>query len=214
MKRAALFLLIFSISITTFAQDEKTTPPADTKEEKKTSKIPEGYGELTWGTLLSDAKAKIMGKLVFTDEKKIILSRDGDLQYRYGFFYIDPAAAPGTEKKKTEGSEGTTTEETKKDEGKLFYVSLQFPYLTMEEVVKKMTEKYGEATSSNVRDNQGAMAWDSEKTIVVIWIDEYEKKPFCRRITYLSKDIAKELNNYVEQVFNRVEIDLIKQLNP
>lgn len=30
--------------------------------------------------------------------KKIIISRDGNLEYRYGFFYIDPAVAPTTEK--------------------------------------------------------------------------------------------------------------------
>ena len=212
MKRAALLILLIFLSGTIVAQQEKKTPPADDKGKKSTS-IPEGYGSLTWGTMLSDAKAKIVGRLFFTDEKKIIISRDGDLEYRYGFLYIDPAAAPGAEKKSDEKEE-KTNDETKKDEGKLFYVSLQFPYLTMTEVMKKMKDKYGEATSSNIKDNQGAMAWDSEKTIVVIWIDRYEKKPFCRRITYLSKDIAKELNTYVEQVFNRAEIELIKQLNP
>lgn len=84
----------------------------------------------------------------------------------------------------------------------------------MKEVMEKMQTKYGEATMSNIKDNQGALAWDSEKTIVIVWIDRYEKKPFCRRITYLSKEIAKELNTYVEQVFNKAELDLIKQLNP
>ena len=211
MKRAAIIILLIFLSGAIAAQQEKKTPPAE--EKKKSTSLPEGYGSLTWGTMLSEAKAKIVGRLFFTDDKKIIISRDGDLEYRYGFFYIDPAVSPGAEKKSDEKEE-KANEETQKDEGKLFYVSLQFPYLTMTEVMKKMKDKYGEPTSSNVKDNQGAMAWDSDKTIVVIWIDRYEKKPFCRRITYLSKDIAKELNTYVEQVFNRTELELIKQLNP
>lgn len=213
MKRSIVLILLVLISMTSLAQEDKRTP-ADTAEKKKTSAIPDGYGSLTWGTLLSQVKEKITGKLVFTDEKKVIISRDGNLEYRYGFFYIDPAVAPATEKKPPEGTAGTAPPAEKKDEGKLFYVSLQFPYLSMKEVMDKMEAKYGEATSSNIKDNQGALAWDSEKTIIIVWIDRYEKKPFCRRITYLSKAIAKELNTYVDQAFNKAELDLIKQLNP
>lgn len=217
MKRTALFIFLLIFNVTIFAQEvKKTTPAVDTKNEKKkkTSSLPEGYGSLTWGTLLSDAKEKITGKLVYTDEKKIIISKDGNLEYRYGFFYIDPAMKKVMGEKTAEKAETGTKETPKKDEGKLFYVSLHFPYLSMKEVMDKMKAKYGEARSSNIKDNQGALAWDSEKTIIVVWIDRYEKKPFCRRITYLSKDIARELNDYVNRTFNKAELELIKQLNP
>ena len=102
--------------------DTKTTADTKTgstngneKNETGIQKLPVGYGDLTWGMYLSDARAKVAGVLVYTDEKKIIVSKDGDLEYRYGFFYIDPAVAEddvpvsGTEVK-TEGAETVTTE--------------------------------------------------------------------------------------------------------
>jgi len=198
MKRitACIIILIF-LAAAVFSQDKKGS-----------AALPGGYGSLTWGTLLSQARKNITGKLIYTDEKSIIISRDRELEYRYGFFYTDPAvaAAAGTGKK----------DDTSKapEEGKLFYVALSFPYLSMDDVKKKMQEKYGEPTNENITDNQGALAWVSETTIIVIWVDRYEKKAYSRRITYLSRKIARELNKYQENVFNATELELIKQLKP
>jgi len=190
--------------------------PAQESGGTTAKNLPDGYGNISWGTMLSDARDKINGKLAYTDERKIILSKDGELQYIYGFFYIDPAAIPDGVEKKEESSApaGTASPEEKKDEGKLFYVALKFPYIAMDDVKKKLTEKYGESSSENMKDNQGAMAWDSDNTIIIMWVDRYEKKPFCRRITYISKEIAKELNEYQFKVFNKTELEILKKLNP
>lgn len=216
----------------TVTADTKTSTDTKTEgtggngnKESGIQKLPVGYGDLTWGMFLSDTRAKIAGVLVYTDEKKIIVSKDGDLEYRYGFFYIDPAVAEdevpvtGTEVK-TEGTETGTTGETaavteeKKDEGKLFYVSLNFPYLDKDSVYNKIKKKYGNHSGENIRDNQGAIAWNSEDTIVIMWVDRYKKKPYCRRVVYISKKISKELNDYTNRIFNKTEMDLIKKLNP
>jgi len=195
MKRitACIIILIF-LAAAVFSQDKKGS-----------AALPGGYGSLTWGTLLSQARKNITGKLIYTDEKSIIISRDRELEYRYGFFYTETAAA-GTGKK----------DDTSKapEEGKLFYVALSFPYLSMDDVKKKLQEKYGEPTNENITDNQGALAWVSDTTIIVIWVDRYEKKAYSRRITYLSRKIARELNKYQENVFNATELELIKQLKP
>jgi len=65
-----------------------------------------------------------------------------------------------------------------------------------------------------MKNKQGAVAWDSEKTIIVMWVDKYEDKSFCRRITYVSKNIAKEQNNYHIKIFNKTEMEIIKKINP
>lgn len=171
--------------------------------------IADGYGGLLWGTILSEAKDKIEGKLFFSDDQKIIISKDGELEYHYGFFYIDPAKYA-----KEPVSADPADDRQAKDEGKLFYVSLKFPYLTMETVKQKLTDKYGEPTFEDVTKNTGAIAWNAEKTIIIMWVDQYEKRAFCRRISYISKETTKELNEYMESVFHQIEIDVIKKLNP
>jgi len=220
---------------TTVKKDEKKTDAAsaDKKEtapatEEKIEKLPEGYANLTWGTYLSDAKDKISGILTFTDDKKVIVSREGDLEYYYGFFYREPEPSEKkpiekpADTKDTTATTGTDTtgttppeqKEQEKDEGKLFYVSLNFPYLDKDVVYEKIKKKYGTHTGETIKDNQGAIAWDSEKTVVLMWVDRYGKKPYCRRVIYISKDISKELNAYTNTIFNKTEIDLIKKLNP
>ena len=114
-------------------------------------------------------------------------------------------AGPKEGEKKTENAE-------KVDEGKLFYVALKFPYLSMDEVKKNIENKYGPSTNENLHNMQGAVAWNGENTIVIMWVDRYERKPFCRRITYVDKKITKELSDYQFRVFNRVELAILKQL--
>ncbi|HPS56557.1 MAG TPA: hypothetical protein PK514_00490 [Spirochaetota bacterium] len=248
MRRLNIFIVIILLAAAGFSQntvdtktvtdgktgavDTKTTTDTKTegangteKKESDIQKLPVGYGDLAWGMYLSDARPKIAGVLVYTDEKKIIVSKDGDLEYRYGFFYIDPTVVEdevpvtGTEVK-TEGTETVTTDTTaavteeKKDEGKLFYVSLNFPYLDKDSVYNKIKKKYGVHSGDNIRDNQGAIAWNSDDTIIIMWVDKYKKKPYCRRVVYISKKISKELNDYTYKIFNKKEMDLIKKFNP
>ena len=185
---------------------------ADTTDQTLQN-IPAGYGDAQWGAYLTDTRDKIAGRIIFTDDKSIIISRDGDLEYRYGFFYRDPLITG--EKTTIEGNPETEAETPEvKDEGTLFYVSLQFPYLDKDLVYNKIREKYGDHSSEDIRKNQGAMAWNSDKTIILMWIDQYENRPYCRRIVYFNKEIASQLNEYHHTIFHKREIDLIKQLNP
>ena len=193
---------------------KETTQPV--KNDTAIEKIPDGYGNLTWGMYLSDAKGKITGVLSYTDEKKVIVAKDRELEYLYGFFYKEPSAEAQTAKKEetktaTDKQPETTQE---KDEGKLFYVSMSFPYLDKDKVYEKLKAKYGQHTGENIKDNQGAIAWDSENTIVIMWVDRYEKKPYCRKIIYISKKISQELNEYTNTIFNKSEIDLINKMKP
>lgn len=192
MKKLVVLYILLAASL--FAQNSN----------QQKSSLPQGYGNLTWGTMLSDAKDKIEGKLAYTDDQRIIISKDGELEYYYGFFYMDPAKYDA----QTNGNTQTA------DEGKLFYVALKFPYLSIETVRQKMTDKYGEPVFEELIKGRGPVAWNSEKTIMIMWVDLYEGKPYCRRITYVSKETTKDLNAYVYAMFNRIEIDVIKKLNP
>jgi len=199
--------------------NEKKTETAADSTGDQIAKLPEGYANLTWGTYLSDAKEKISGRLTYTDDKTVIISKENELQYYYGFFYKKPEAAEKTAEQPAEKTDTTGTAKTEeanppKDEGKLFYVSLNFPYLAKDAVYEKIKTKYGVHSGETLKDNQGAIAWDSEKTVVLMWVDRYEKKPYCRRIIYISKDISKELNDYTNTIFNKTEIELMKKLNP
>jgi hypothetical protein len=196
------FFILFSVSVA-FTQVNQSGSNIE--------KIPDGYGNLTWEMYLSDARDKISGVLSYSDEKTVIISKDNELEYHYGFFYKEPVA----DKIKTDpnpGNEQTKTQE--KDEGKLFYVSMNFPYLGKDQVYDRIQKKYGKHTSENIKDNKGAIAWNSEKTIIIMWVDQYERKPYCRRIIYVSKKVSAELNEYTQTIFNKTEIELIKNMNP
>jgi hypothetical protein len=188
----SLIFLIYSIGL--YAQGKGA------KNSKTSKNIPEGFGNVNWGTLVSAAKGQVLGKIIFSDDKKVIRSRDGDIEYLYGFFYIDPALMKGT-------PQGGT-------EGKLFYVSINFPYLLMDDVRKKIEAKYGTASGETIKNNQGALLWDSGKTSIILWADEYEDKPYCRKITYVGREIAKEINEYQKKVFNKRELEILEKLSP
>lgn len=230
MRRIYVLLIMLFFISAVFAQNtstEKTDPKSGTTTEnkdtaksetkdEKVEKIPDGYGNITWGMYLSDARDKITGILTYTDEKKVIISKDKELEYFYGFFYKEPSTeAEPVKKEETPAAGDNKTEPAQeKDEGKLFYVSMSFPYLDKDVVYEKIKAKYGIHTGENIKDNQGAVAWDSENTIIIMWVDRYEKKPFCRKIIYISKKYSKELNDYRNTIFNKTEIELIKKMNP
>ena len=46
-----------------------------------------------------------------------------------------------------------------------------------------------------------------------MWVDSYEKKPYCMKINYISKDIAKEVKDYLNVMFNSREIEVLKKLS-
>lgn len=218
MRRLFALIILFSLAAAVYAQDKPadSTAPKDgtKKEDTGNEKIPDGYGNLTWGMYLSDAKDKISGFLTYTDNKRIIISKDKELEYYYGFFYKEPSADSDTAKK--DGSEPEKKDETaqEKDEGRLFYVTISFPYLDKDKVYEKIRSRYGNHSGENIKDNQGAVAWDSENTIIVMWVDRYENKPFSRKIIYISKKMSKELNDYNNTIFNKREIEILKKMNP
>jgi hypothetical protein len=212
MKRLFVVLILFLFTI---AYGQVTEDKKETKDSKLITNITSGYENVTWGVKVSEARDKIKGKLVFTDEKSIIISKDGELEYHYGFFYVDPAlegSEAGKEAVKTETAGEKKKEAEKVDEGTLFYVALKFPYLSMDEVKKRIEDKYGPSTNENLHKMQGAIAWNGENTIIIMWVDRYENKPYCRRITYVDKRITKELSDYQFKVFNKVEISILRKL--
>ncbi len=215
MRNIFLAIMLLFVSVISYSQNNSTTvdnnqnqnnPKQEVpKENTDKSSIPEGYGNISWGILLSDARDKIAGRLTYTDEKTVIISKESEIQYYYGFFYKEP--------EENEAAENTEAVQ-QKDEGKLFYVLISFPYIDKDLIYEKIKEKYGIHTGETLKDNQGAIVWDSEKTVIIMWVERYNKKPYCRKITYLSKEIAKELNEYTKNMFIKKELDVLKNLKP
>lgn len=195
--------------IPAYSQDKKSG------ENKATTNIAVGFGQLTWGTQLTAAKEKVEGKITFVDDKRIIISKDGEIEYRYGFFYKElpeenaQKITDDSKKASEQASEKTTA-----TEAKLYYVVVRFPYLPMEEVKKKIEEKYGKHTGETIKNNRGAIIWDFPTTTIVLWVDEYQKNAFCQKITYLGKEIAKEVNDYQIKVFTKREREILSKLSP
>jgi len=213
MRRLFICFFILSLVSAAFTQVNQKQANADANQSgSNIEKIPDGYGDLTWEMYLSDARDKISGVLTYSDEKTVIISKDKELEYHYGFFYKEPAA--DQIKTDTNPNNNETENIQEKDEGKLFYVSMNFPYLGKDQVYDKIQKKYGKHTSENVKDNKGAIAWNSDNTIIIMWVDQYERKPYCRRIIYVSKKVSLELNDYTYTIFNKTEIDLIKNMKP
>ena len=207
-----LAICVLAACASLFAQTapaRRTAPPpakeaAGPKEPVKTAaRSIEGFNKTRWGDSLNSVKENLLGKITYTDEKKIITSRDGDIEYLYGFFVRESAPAAGT---------GETA--AAEAEPRLYYVAVRFPYLAMDEVNRRIQDQYGPFTGETLKNNQGARIWESDKTSVVMWVDEYEKRPFSRKITYVGKELAKEVNKYQEEVFSRTELEILKRLQP
>jgi hypothetical protein len=204
----------------------------------ETKKPVDGYGSLKWGSSLPDSRKGIKGKIVFDDEKRIIVTREGEITFRYGFVYKEPAAnkeaqpaeaqpqptaqpaadqsKPAVQPAPAAAKPAPTPASAKSTEGetKLFYVITEFPYIALDDIKKKMIAEYGDPSGDTITKNQGALIWDSGDGVAIVWVDAYEKKSYCRRISYHSKIISKELSTNLYQEFNKREIDVIKKLAP
>ncbi len=90
---------------------------------------------------------------------------------------------------------------------------MRFSYLLKDDVIKKIEGKYGSPTGEDLKNNQGAVIWDSEKTTIIMWVDRYEGKPFCKKINYIGKELANKINEYQKKVFNKKEIEILERLS-
>ena len=213
MRRLSVFIFILFLAVT----DSNILSQGNVPTNDNSAEQPYGFGSLQWETSISEAKEKVIGKIVYYDEKSVIVSKDGDIKYLYGFFYIDPVLAMPEDKDSVKEDSAIKEEkqvpQQKTSEAKLFYVSVQFPYLTIEDVRKKIEEKYGPPTGEDIKDNQGAIIWESEKTSIIMWIDRYEGRSFCKKINYVGKELAGKVNEYQKLIFNKSEIDILKRLS-
>jgi len=185
MKRIVTLAILLSITCI-FAQNtantgtntNNTTNKTTDSKKKDKKALPEGFAAIKWGTPIKEAKKNIKGKLTYTDDKEVIISKNENIEYYYGFLY-------------------------KKDdvEGKLYYVSLSFPYLSFDSVKKRYIDVYGEPNRENVKNNKGAIAWESDDTVIIIWVEEYERKPYSGRVVFISKKIAKDLDELYKKIF-------------
>ena len=202
-KHLAILITILAVLTVSFLFSQET--------QREAAKLPEGYGDAKWGTSMDEVKSAIIGKITYTDDERIIITKDEHIEYRYGFFYKDPqkiaAEAPNNEPNNNPNNEETPDKI-------LYYVSVRFPYLPVDEVRAKLEAEYGAVTIDNVSKNKGAIGWLGEKTLALIYVNEYENKQYVAKVTYVSTDIIKQVNDYENSVFNKTEIETIRRLAP
>ncbi|MFW6366033.1 MAG: hypothetical protein ACOC2H_06110 [Spirochaetota bacterium] len=182
-------------------------------------------GQVEWGAGFDTVKESVKGRLQYFEKNREIVSSEGEITYTYGFFYPDPEivgtpmddddtaenqdqAADGTE---ADGAQGDAADAS---EAEFSYVIVHFPYLAMDDIKQKYVEKYGDPSSQLIEDNRGVIIWESEQTMITMWIDEYEGKPYCRKINYLSKEFTDKLESYRTRIFNQKEIDALNRIEP
>ena len=176
-----------------------------------TANLPQGYGDARWGTTMDEVRSAIIGRLVFIDDERIIISRDGDIEYTYGFFYAEPQIVT-LMNPEIAANINPASEES--NNSTLFYVSVKFPFLPIDQVRTKFEAQYGAVTIDEVNKNRGVVGWLSENTLALIYINEYEDKQYTARITYVSREIVNRLNEYVLTVFNQAELEVMRSLAP
>lgn len=174
-------------------------------ETDSTSKIPSGYSGATWGSSFDEVKKNIKGKLIYLKQNNIIITKDGEITYYYGFLFEDPEKV---------GVEKTEDGEEKENTAKFFFTSVEFPYAKMEAIKKKFIDKFGQPTKESIKRNKGAFVWESESTIVIVWVDSYENEPFVKRVTYISKTVSGDLKKYYYKIFNQDQINVMNTLTP
>ncbi|HRX16568.1 MAG TPA: hypothetical protein P5123_09650 [Spirochaetota bacterium] len=223
MKKIIILTVVLSITGILLGQSEE--------EPDKATVVATEPGGARWGSSFDEVREVARGKLQFYRKDHYIITKDGEITYTYGFFYEDPEMLgmdpeeemepePATAGAATEGAttEGATTEgatdDEKTGEAQYLYGITSFPYLAMEDVKKKLIEKYGEPTAESIVRNSGVIIWDLETTQISAWIDAYEKKPYCRKIVYVSKEVSKKLKDYNYKIFNRKEIDTLNRIKP
>ncbi len=213
MKKLKLVIMIFLVSGLCSAAFSQTAP-LDTEEnkgdlqknaatsEKDSTKtqIPPGYGDVKWGSDFETVKNGAKGKLSYVDENRIIISKEGEITYYYGFFFKDP--------------EKVGEKEGEQRKAEYYYSSVEFPYSHLEMIKKKMIDKYGEPDRENVKNNRGAFLWESDTTIVIVWVDAYEGKPYVKKISYISKNVSDKIKQYFYEIFNQDKINVDKVLVP
>ncbi|MBN1499775.1 MAG: hypothetical protein JW982_06465 [Spirochaetes bacterium] len=215
IKFITMVLLVFFSGITLFSQnnpaDTADTPVItndtvkaenDKKPENEPAKnnLPPGYGDVKWGSDFETVKAGVKGKLAFTDENKTIISKEGEITYYYGFFFRDPEKVG--ENKDAEAK------------AEYYFSSVEFPYSGLEMIKNKMIDKYGEPARENVKNNRGAYLWESDTTIIIVWVDAYENKPYVRKISYISRNVSEKIKQYFYDIFNQDKINVDKVLIP
>ena len=82
-------ILCFMVAIMVTAKAQNNNDEATGTKPGNTS-LPNGYGELSWGSYFSDAREKVKGTIVNYDENNRIVTREGEIKYIYGYFYPDP----------------------------------------------------------------------------------------------------------------------------
>lgn len=215
MKKACIFALCLAASTAAYSQNAAPAPAQPAQAASQTKTPVAGFGGATWGQPITEVRKAVKGKIVFDDEKKLILSRDGEITYRYGFFYKQDADKPEQPASAAQPAGANASQpQQNPEESRFFYAISEFPYISVDRIREKLAAQYGEPTGDTIKNAQGALVWDSGSGVAVAWVDAYEKKPYCRKISYISKDIAKELNKYIDDVFSKKERSVIKNLIP
>jgi len=204
MKKYLTIIMIIAAATTLFSQGT----PQGTQQGREAAKLPEGYGNARWGAAMDAVKTNIIGKITYTDDEKVIITKDEHIEYTYGFFYMDPQKIAGPETVNNNPNNQETPS------GILYYVSVKFPYLPIEQVRNKLETQYGVVTIDNVSKGRGIIGWSNDKTIAIIYVNEYEGKQYAARVIYVSTETIKQVNDYETSVFNRTEIETIRGLTP
>lgn len=231
--QALLLIFAFATSgLWSQNQPPQTQPANQTNEQRNRPSGVDGFDGNPWGATYKELKEKFVALASTNDVKdrleivadspgrEIVISRKGII-YRYVFYLKPQDAARATAKKEITRNEADPNDVENKEEdirntARFFFIESLFPLVKSNDLYDKLAEKYGERTSSTLKedDNRGADVWQKANGFLVQWIEPYEKNAYTRNLYYISKAIKKEIEVDMQDFLYQKEIAAVNNLLP
>lgn len=177
-----------------------------------------GFLEDAWGTSFSVIldKFKTLStsnitksniQILHLEKNRYILIKRNNIQYQYNFYKTPYEIV------KLQNHEINQEEYDQKD-GELYQVRILLPFIDAKLLQQKIELAYGKKTKSTVdeKNQTGVDIWDLPNGYIFLWYEPYNKKPFSRRIDFISKNLSEKILNESKDYFDSKEKQLLKDL--
>lgn len=194
-----------------------------------------GFAGSNWGDAFVEVKKGALGKVKAIQEGEFILTSYKEFHIRYGFYREElkvsakpanngnsnpqqnantqPTNMSDSDRQKELMSDRERREKAQNDSARLFYVTLELPYIASEKIEKKLEAKLGQSKGRQVSQKRGLVWWETDKTLVILWLDAVNGNSYTRKIDFIGKEIRDEINRKQQSRDRKRENNVVKGLN-
>ncbi len=198
-----------------------------------------GFAHFVWGENYKTVEEKLIGKLKYKQDGEFIYSDLGEFTIKYGFFRDEnqpvhktnapnPANNSNTPQKpevnqdpksagKPDQKQFMTDDEIRQkqmnENARLFFVTLELPYILSEKIEQRVAAKLGSSKGRQVEKNRGLVWWETEQTLIIVWMDAVEGKSYTRKVDFIGKKIRDEIRKKQQEIDEKKQRSVLKDLN-